>query len=431
MKLRVITYCKRFLWLLAWGVWLWLGFGLYRELPRRLGENVCKLPLLPHEEVDAFLHDATSIITRQQSSSTVKPVFRRRSAMTGEIERIIASDQFPADSTNHVVLPHQNCVIAFSESTWFENSAGNVVVVDLDNGERRIFLKLGALRSVHPEKPWAIFVHRINVDEQHLVVDLKTGNRLFAKNAILLQDGWPPFFIGDLLAVPFRGGAGPYWLAIQSLPSGTFKKVVDNPGNEITLSRNGKVAWYRFAEKFEVFDGFGGRLLASDDANYDSTDGFQYPPVFSKSERTVLSPGTGALIELKSERRLWRLRANEGPIVPMTDDRFEVMESWSIGYGKWKSEFVTYVVRRLDDGSVVFRTWWPPSYKCSHDGGLIVADGVVHRLLPHVDWPLLALCQFILALPLVLPWAALKWKRRRTAKQTMRIQPVVTPESMA
>src|SRR6476660_10364094 len=35
---------KRICWITAWGVWLWLGFGLYRELPRDLGRVVCKLP---------------------------------------------------------------------------------------------------------------------------------------------------------------------------------------------------------------------------------------------------------------------------------------------------------------------------------------------------------------------------------------------------
>ena len=32
----------RFLWLAAWSSWLWLGFGLYRELPRETGPVVAK-----------------------------------------------------------------------------------------------------------------------------------------------------------------------------------------------------------------------------------------------------------------------------------------------------------------------------------------------------------------------------------------------------
>jgi hypothetical protein len=47
---------------------------------------------------------------------------------------------------------------------------------------------------------------------------------------------------------------------------------------------------------------------------------------------------------------------------------------------------------------------------------LLVADlrGVVYRY-PTVNWPLLALCQTILALPLVLLWAMLRWRRMRMA----------------
>src|SRR5262245_28363659 len=34
----------RCLWLLAWAGWLWLGVGLYRELPREYGEPIARLP---------------------------------------------------------------------------------------------------------------------------------------------------------------------------------------------------------------------------------------------------------------------------------------------------------------------------------------------------------------------------------------------------
>jgi hypothetical protein len=35
-----MRWLKRFFWLFAWGAWAWLGFGLYRELPRSLGSLV-------------------------------------------------------------------------------------------------------------------------------------------------------------------------------------------------------------------------------------------------------------------------------------------------------------------------------------------------------------------------------------------------------
>jgi hypothetical protein len=40
-----MRWLKRGLWLSAWGAWLWLGIGLYRELPRHLGPVVRRLPI--------------------------------------------------------------------------------------------------------------------------------------------------------------------------------------------------------------------------------------------------------------------------------------------------------------------------------------------------------------------------------------------------
>src|SRR5688572_1621593 len=40
-----MIHLKRFLWLFAWSVWIWLGFGLYRELPRNLGSSAFMIPL--------------------------------------------------------------------------------------------------------------------------------------------------------------------------------------------------------------------------------------------------------------------------------------------------------------------------------------------------------------------------------------------------
>src|SRR5687768_10262419 len=40
-----MTFVKRLLWTAAWSAWLWLGFGLYRELPRKPAAAVCELSL--------------------------------------------------------------------------------------------------------------------------------------------------------------------------------------------------------------------------------------------------------------------------------------------------------------------------------------------------------------------------------------------------
>jgi hypothetical protein len=89
------------------------------------------------------------------------------------------------------------------------------------------------------------------------------------------------------------------------------------------------------------------------------------------------------------------------------------------------SRWQTAALRDPDTFAVVAREWRgrvsskPGMYGRSlHENPeqLLVADlrGVVYRY-PTVNWPLLALCQTILALPLVLLWAMLRWRRMRMA----------------
>ena len=57
-----MKWFKRGLWLAAWCVWLWLGFGLYRELPRDLGPRVCKIPVLTGDQVHGFLEGRYEVL---------------------------------------------------------------------------------------------------------------------------------------------------------------------------------------------------------------------------------------------------------------------------------------------------------------------------------------------------------------------------------
>src|SRR5262245_17362290 len=76
---------KRFFWLLAWSMWVFLGLGLHRELPRNL-ELVCKLPLESRETVVGFLHGEPIIVTKLDTYSSDKPLkINLRDATTGAI----------------------------------------------------------------------------------------------------------------------------------------------------------------------------------------------------------------------------------------------------------------------------------------------------------------------------------------------------------
>src|SRR5688572_11675447 len=86
-----MSHLKRVLWLAAWSVWLWLGFGLYRELPRDLGPVVCSYRLNRDEQVDGFLPGGESFLVSQFGPDDRLPTFQIRSVATGEIQSTISS----------------------------------------------------------------------------------------------------------------------------------------------------------------------------------------------------------------------------------------------------------------------------------------------------------------------------------------------------
>lgn len=104
-------------------------------------------------------------------------------------------------------------------------------------------------------------------------------------------------------------------------------------------------------------------------------------------------------------------------LVPLAGARrFGVMEFWTISVGTWSTTPQTFSLRSMSDARMVGRLWERPLV-CSSAGELCV-DGdnnfqKVYELLPRANYPLLALCHSILALPLVLLWAFLRWRRIR------------------
>jgi len=75
-----MRWVKRGLWLAAWSFWLWLGVGLYRELPRDLGRLVRTLSLAQNEQVLGFDRSSHNVVTRIDSPLS----YRLVDAQTGE-----------------------------------------------------------------------------------------------------------------------------------------------------------------------------------------------------------------------------------------------------------------------------------------------------------------------------------------------------------
>lgn len=159
--------------------------------------------------------------------------------------------------------------------------------------------------------------------------------------------------------------------------------------------------------------------------------GEAYRRVLSRDGTRVLGIGTGKLWEVDTGRVLWECR--KGPsagLIEFASDprsvdpqgRFEVHERWSF-FNIQSAKGIAYAVRSLNTGQLVYRCWHStvhPDAVVSSDGRLIFdrIDDVVRSLPPVVNYPLFALCQTILALPLVLTWALLCWRRRRAERRS-------------
>jgi hypothetical protein len=96
-----------------------------------------------------------------------------------------------------------------------------------------------------------------------------------------------------------------------------------------------------------------------------------------------------------------------------------VIEHWEKLLGNWASSLriETLAVRDLKTGAFRYRVWGshprPAHWSADRQLG-IAGDNCVYQLPPRVNIVLLTLGQAVLALPIVLPWALICWRRRRT-----------------
>jgi hypothetical protein len=323
---------------------------------------------------------------------------------------------------------------------------------------------------LHPTKPWiAIVDFERGVDGVRVVVaDYATGKRRFedqlpADSSLISH---PLFLPADdqLLLHVFKrldpaGNSGRAELQIWNLgdpPS--LEETLDLPRgrviDQVSVSLTGRVMFPANpigpepdAEWMDVYD-FRERKFLSTAAKTDrkkkgdsdadeesSLGGFAISPSgrFAVKYKTVYvrAPGArratirtygGGLFEVGTGRTLWKASAAE--YVEKADaDSFEVNENW---HELWKGRFPNFKYqtrsrRSLETGGVLYRMegsiqFEPRNINASRTL-LLLADGSVHPWPLQVDWKSLAICQAILASPLILLWSLLWWKRRREARR--------------
>jgi len=467
-----MRWLKRGAWLLAWGVWAWLGVGLYRELPRGLGPVVSTIPKERNEVIVSRFGERPTLITCLTDHATHVSKFRRWNVLTGALE-----EEFGDVKGQSLTLarPHQRFVNV--EKPSFEHGRPMKIVttptelstlqwrpepkylLDLEGGQWLELIGDASGPVLHPEKTWALFWTAGREFGENFVigVDYRTGRRLFEwrdgqTSSPGLTVGGEPFFLGDdQIAVQatkridrtrvetaadevieiwsLSQSARPIG-KIQGLGVGQDRPSVTTP--TFSTSRTERVAWKRVhggesagqREKLitcSVVDLKTGKTVFEEpqDRPVDMSKGWpaQWESVaLTDDGRAVLNPTTGRLYEVDTGRLLWSAKENE-QVNSIRGDRFETWEQWNVGVSSWSRRFSMWTVRKLADGSLVHRTSEPTltnSYMPVNGQALVLSHGdTMRELPPRVKWKRLVACQVVLALPIVLLWSGLWWRRRQ------------------
>jgi hypothetical protein len=451
-------WLSRSLWLAAWSFWLWLGFGLFRELPRELGPMVVKLKLDESDDgmetPEGFLADADEIVTTVVS--TERGVFARvRSATTGDLVR----EYRIADSRG--LAFHISCRygIALHERP-FSSKPDHVRIATVDLRSGAVIRQPAALRGFagfHPTRLLAMtFDFGAPTDRKaddgdseagppaevgHVeVVDLRNGTSVFSWRGrpprAALREESRPFFSADgrLVVIPTGRSEdkadGIEGTEIWNLDQRALVCIL--PGVFVRgpwcISSTGRIACrpYRSGDAVQVLTIPDRCVLferGTTEAEHQTsgTDWEWFKISLSSDGRSLLQGDVGVLWDIDRGRPIRQLENSVDS--PPVGDLFEVWNDWA--HAPWAilpglSSHHTW--RDLRSGALIYRCRDSlPLNEASRsaDGSKFVEyheEPCVRQFPPHPNYPLLALCQAILALPLVLLWAVLRWRRKRRTR---------------
>jgi len=440
-------------WVAAWGCWVWLGVGLYRELPRRLGEPVCTLPVEKRSTIAGFVGTTNqmAIIADSPKFTTTVQVF---DAETGGLVK-----EIPSPMRRMLLAPRLDPVqhrFLFSgelpdpkDGVW----AKGLFVLDVAKAAWRRAGDVWTRNAVHhPTRPWLLFqpwAPASSVTIPIVVFDYEAGKEVFRTNLPIWNLPDPgPFFDGEgRVAIPFRGpfvdptrdnsrGVELWRIGEPSVHESTMQDVPFGPLSAQHVAR-GRIAFLEGPPWIvRVFD-LDRRTIIFSSPTQEFTGAmvraFGAPvvhpralsAVVSTSGRRVFGNQPPALWDVDSGRVIWCAGPHEMAWSADSDDQFQVIEKWSNLWTRWlpsaSLDYVTYAFRNLESGALVYRTADKAALRPTNRnaaGTLAVSDdGKVYRLPLPVNWVLLGLCQLVLAMPLVGLWAVVKWRRARRAKR--------------
>jgi len=435
-----MRWFKRGLWLLAWGVWAALSVGLYRELPRDLGPEICNVqsPTQTYWVV-GFVGASNDIAVIAKSEDPEATSINIVGAETGRVIRSTLGPRMEKYCGYSSGLARRGCLCA----TTLPHGVGadierGLFLLDLRTMKWRTISSRSTVHvTIHPTRPWIVFVEQTDQTKPGgavVLVDFEAGKETVV--CTLPEDHSldnRPFFIGAsdrLVVASFRTGPSDgvndrrrmeIW---KLLPTPAFEKRLKQvpSGAFINCVDDGRLAIYHPTDltKVEVFDLLGERMLFTGSSR-PYADQPKEPrgvrSALSSSGRSILGGDPPLLWAVDDGRILWRPRPHERSLMSIADEDFEVLERWGSLWQGWlpSVKYSTYAFRSHESGDLLFRLngkariepyFWnaPKTLAISIGGG-------VYRFPAQVNWPLLALCQTVLATPMVLLWAVLRWRK--------------------
>jgi hypothetical protein len=422
---------RRTLWLAALGVWVWLGVGLHRELPRKL-DVVCKLRLETSDSPMGFVKESNQFAVKRRSTIS-EPAILVFDASSGELLRSSTARR-AVEFASAPDFEH-GCESLFVNSVPTSDTGTELKEFNLTTGvwrticnDRLMFLAMDHRRRI------AVGCEPNEAVKKVTFLDLETGRTLLVRT---IPTGWA--YIASASVVEDLGLAV---LPMAIWPKGqsradAIKLEVYRLGPPVVLASTIDIAGH-----YELAAATASGLLALLCDPYESTidvydlksqqwvfrgpaDAAERPTPKHAHNGWGLSPSGRCVAngwgvwELQTGRRLWRASPHEFGS-PWPDGRIYVYEVWS---EYWKSlfpnrRFETAAWRNMDTGELEHRVRIPsssvPCFRNADRSLGVSGDGHVYHLPPRVDWPLLALCQVVLATPLV----ALRATRRRRSERS-------------
>jgi hypothetical protein len=174
---------KWLLWLSAWAVWIWLGVGLYRELPRKYGKPIGRINFHSDAMLLGFLGASShfAVIRESKESHTTVEVIDL------ETDRLVGSAPGPRKS-DYLTGSSGDSNIEFIAARTAPNANGALrtsgfFLLDLNCWEwRRPSNRIARSFTLHENKPRMLFVDDdLSGGPTIVVMDFESGKELFAR----------------------------------------------------------------------------------------------------------------------------------------------------------------------------------------------------------------------------------------------------------